>query len=112
MSDEPRWIHIGIDDEQAMELLERLADDEGLRSRLQDDPRKVLLKEFRIDLPAAPDRLELPPPEEIRRYAGELRKEQPFGRSFQMPHGFVLLWVAHGNGWRTGGEEEGYASAD
>ena len=28
----------------------------------------------------------------------ELRKERPFGRDFNLPHGLMLLCVAHGNG--------------
>jgi hypothetical protein len=98
MGNEPRWLHIGIDDDQAIELLERLANDDDLRARLESDPRKVLLKEFRIDFPHAPESVTLPPPEEIGRYAEELRKHEPFGRDFNLAHGIVLLHVAHGNG--------------
>jgi len=95
---EPRWLHIGIDDEQAIDLLERLANEPELRASLAEDPRHVLLKEFRIDYPHAPESLSLPPPEEIQRYADELRKHEPFGREFNVAHGIVLLHVAHGNG--------------
>jgi hypothetical protein len=95
---EPRWLHIGVDDEQAIELLERLANEEDLRARLEAEPRDVLLKEFRIDFPTAPESVSLPPPETIRRYVDELRKPEPFGRYFNLAHGIVLMWVAHGNG--------------
>jgi hypothetical protein len=97
-SGEPRWLHSGIDDETATELLARLASDDELRTRLEDDPRTVLLREFHIDFPAAPGTVRLPPPEVISHYVHELRKELPFGRHFNIPHGIVLMWVAHGNG--------------
>ena len=80
-------------------LLEELAKDAKLRKNLEANPRRVLFRRFRIDFPAAPETVKLPPPEEIARYANELRKEQPFGRDFNLPHGIVLLWVAHGNGF-------------
>jgi hypothetical protein len=95
---EPRWLHIGIDDEQAIDLLQRLVNDEELRGRLEASPRDVLLKEFRIDFPGAPESVSLPPPETIERYVDELRKPEPFGRYFNLSHGIVLMWVAHGNG--------------
>src|SRR4051812_9760957 len=95
---EPRWIHIGIDDEHALKLLQRLVDDKKLRNRLEQEPREVLLREFHIDFPGAPDTVRLPPPEAIAHSLHELRKERPFGRHFNMPHGIVLMWVAHGNG--------------
>ncbi len=98
MTEEPRWLHIGIDDEQAIRLLEELAKDGKLRQRLEENPRRVLLRRFRIDFPAAPATVKLPPPEMIADYANELRKKQPFGRDFTLPHGIVLLWIAHGNG--------------
>ena len=96
---EPRWLHIGIDDDQAIKLLDELAKDAKLRKNLEANPRRVMFRRFRIDFPAAPATVKLPPPEEIARYANELRKEQPFGRDFNLAHGIVLLWVAHGNGF-------------
>jgi hypothetical protein len=97
-SPEPRWLHIGIDDAKAIRLLEKLAKNAALRNRLQKNPRKTLLSEFGIDFPAAPASVNLPPPETIQSYVDELRKEQPFGHEFNVSHGIVLLWVAHGNG--------------
>jgi hypothetical protein len=99
MGNEPRWLHIGLDNEQSLELLDRLANDDELRRRLESDPREVLLKEFRIDFPAAPDSVRLPPRDTIQQYADELRKEQPFGRDVNLPHGIYVLYLAHGNGW-------------
>jgi hypothetical protein len=95
---EPRWLQIGVDDHEALKLLQRLADDEDLQRRLREDPRTVLLEEFQIDYPSAPDRVELPPTETIKQYVAELKKPEPFGRYFNIAHGIVLLWVAHGNG--------------
>jgi hypothetical protein len=97
-SQEPRWLHIGIDDDQAIKLLEELAENAKLRSKLEENPRRVLFRRFRIDFPGAPDKLKLPPPETIAAYAHELRKDQPFGHDFTLAHGIVLMWVAHGNG--------------
>ena len=96
---EPHWLHIGIDDDQAIKLLDELAKNAKLRKNLEANPRRVLFRRFRIDFPAAPATVQLPPPEEIAYYANELRKEQPFGRDFNLPHGIVLLWVSHGNGF-------------
>ena len=110
-SEEPRWLHIGIDDEQAIRLLEELAKDAKLRQNLEKNPRRVLLRRFRIDFPAAPDTVKLPPVETIQEYARELREKQPFGRDFNLPHGIVLLWVAHGNGVRPPGTSRGDESA-
>ena len=95
---EPRWLHIGIDDDQAIKLLEELAKDPKLRDNLEKNPRRVMFRRFRIDFPGAPDTVSLPPTETIAAYARELRKEKPFGRDFNLAHGIVLLWVAHGNG--------------
>src|SRR5438067_1270900 len=53
-NDEPRWLHIGIDDDDAIKLLERLAKSASLRKALERNPRKVLLKTFHIDFPSAP----------------------------------------------------------
>jgi len=98
MGEEPRWLHIGIDNAQSIELLDRLASEPELRQRLESDPRTVLLKEFRIDFPEAPESVQLPPPETIQQYADELRKDQPFGHDSTMAHGLYVLYVAHGNG--------------
>ena len=97
-SPEPRWIHIGIDDAKAIRLLEKLAKNGALRNRLQKNPRKTLLSEFGIDFPGAPDSVTLPPQETIQAYVDELRKDHPFGHTFDRPHGIAVLWVAHGNG--------------
>jgi len=98
-SPEPRWLHIGIDDEKAIKLLEKLAKNNALRNRLQERPRETLLSEFAIDFPAAPEEVTLPPAEIIQAYVDELKQEQPFGRrDFNLAHGIVLLFVAHGNG--------------
>ena len=98
-SPEPRWLHIGIDDEKAIKLLEKLAKNSALRNRLQKQPRQTLLSEFAIDYPGAPEEVTLPPVETIQAYVDELRKEPPFGRrDFNLAHGIVLLFVAHGNG--------------
>lgn len=97
-SPEPRWLHIGIDDAKAIRLLEKLAKNAALRNRLQKYPRKTLLSEFAIDFPAAPETVKLPPPETIQAYVDELKKDHPFGHTFNLPHGIAVLWVAHGNG--------------
>jgi hypothetical protein len=98
-SAEPRWLHIGIDDEKAIKLLEKLAKNGALRNRLQKRPRQTLLSEFGIDFPGAPEEVTLPPAETIQAYVDELRKEEPFGRrEYNLPHGILLLFVAHGNG--------------
>ena len=97
-SPEPRWLHIGIDDAKAIKLLEKLAKSGTLREKLEKNPRKTLLSEFGIDFPAAPPTVNLPPPETIQAYVDELRKDHPFGHTFNVSHGIVLLWVAHGNG--------------
>jgi hypothetical protein len=99
MGEEPRWLHIGIDNAQSIELLDRLVNEPELRRRLESDPREVLLKEFRIDFPEAPESVRLPPPETIQKYVDELRKDQPFGHDSTMAHGIYVLYVAHGNGW-------------
>jgi hypothetical protein len=97
-SAEPRWLHIGIDDEKAIKLLEKLAKNSALRNRLEKRPRQTLLSEFAIDFPGAPEEVTLPPVETIQAYVDELKKEQPFGRDFTLAHGILLLFVAHGNG--------------
>ena len=97
-SPEPRWLHIGIDDEKAIKLLEKLAKNNALRNRLQKRPRETLLSEFGIDFPGAPETVTLPPVETIQAYVDELKKDHPFDREFNIAHGVVLLWVAHGNG--------------
>jgi hypothetical protein len=97
-SPEPRWLHIGIDDAKAIKLLEKLAKNSALRNRLQKRPRETLLSEFAIDFPAAPDEVTLPPVETIQAYVDELKRDQPFGHAFNLPHGIVVIWVAHGNG--------------
>ena len=97
-NDEPRWLHIGIDDDDAIKLLERLAKSASLRKALERNPRKVLLKTFHIDFPSAPSTVSLPPAEQIQAYVNELREDRPFGRDFNLPHGLCVLWVAHGNG--------------
>jgi hypothetical protein len=97
-SPEPRWLHIGIDDAKAIGFLEELARNGDLRDKLEKNPRQTLLSEFGIDYPAAPPTVMLPPVETIQAYVDELKKEQPFGQNFNIAHGLVLLYVAHGNG--------------
>ena len=97
-SPEPRWLHIGIDDAKAIRLLERLVKSSTLRAKLEKHPRQTLLSEFGIDYPEAPETVVLPPVPTIQAYVDELKKEHPFGQDFNIAHGLVLLYVAHGNG--------------
>jgi len=97
---ERSWIElrIGITPDEAIEFLDALAEDEDLRTRLEQNPREVLLKHHIDFLPAtAPGTLRLPPHETIADYAQKLREREPFGRDTDMPHGYAVLWVAHGN---------------
>ena len=93
------WIElrIGITSEEAIAFLEALAEDEELRDRLEKNPREVLL-EWNIDLQNAPDRVVLPPRETIAHHAKALRSGDPFGTLSNLPHGFIVLYVVHGNG--------------
>lgn len=95
------WVElrIGITPDEALELLDALATDEELREELEQNPRETLLR-FNIDISPedAPARLQLPPPEAIQHHADSLREREPFGDDASMPHGFAVLFVAHGNG--------------
>ena len=95
------WIElrIGITSEEAIAFLEALAEDGELRERLEKSPRDVLL-EWNIDLlpESAPDRVVLPPRETIARHAESLRLDDPFGTVSNLPHGYIVLYVVHGNG--------------
>jgi hypothetical protein len=94
-----QWIEvrIGITPEEAIAFLEELADDEDLRERLQKHPRKVLL-ERKIDLfpGTEPENVQLPPPEQLRAYARELRERELSDPGNVGSHGFAVLSVSHG----------------
>jgi hypothetical protein len=100
-SEDRTWIEVrvGITPDEAIAFLDALASDEELRERLERDPRAVLL-EYNIDISPdeAPEQLQLPPPETIKYHADSLREREPFGEGMDLPHGFAVLYVAHGNG--------------
>jgi hypothetical protein len=90
-------VRSGITSDEAIAFLEELADDEGLRSRLQENPREVLLERGIDLLPGTePRTVQLPSPEEIRAYARSLRERAPFAPDNPGSHGFAVLMVSHG----------------
>ena len=98
-SQEPRWLHIGVDDDQAIKLLEQLAKDAKLRSKLEENPRRVLFRKFRIDFPGAPDKLKLPPAETI----AALRPRTEAGPAFRPRlHPPARHRVDVGRAWQRG----------
>jgi hypothetical protein len=97
----PRSLDIGIDDGRAIALLERLAKEDDLRKNLEKTPAKILKDKFNIDFPNAPDAVTLPNKATIQTYVDELNAERAKaggGKYANLPHGIVLLYVAHGNG--------------
>ena len=68
-------IRISTTPEEALDLLERLASDDAFRTRLERSPRKVL-EEFHFYIPQdeMPERVELPPEEELRGLVEEMRE--------------------------------------
>jgi hypothetical protein len=99
---DPRPVKIGIDDETAIDFLDKLANNEdGLRDDLKTKPRETLKKHLHIDLHDAPATVTLQDADTLKQYVADLRVEKAKadgGKYANLPHGIVLLYVAHGNG--------------
>ena len=62
-------VHYAITDEEARTFLDQLADDGSeLRERLRTQNAREVLLEYRIDIVGIPERVDLPPAEEIRTF--------------------------------------------
>lgn len=62
-------VHYAITDEEARMFLEQLADDGSeLRERLRTENAREVLLEYKIDIVGIPERVELPPADEIRSF--------------------------------------------
>jgi hypothetical protein len=62
-------VHYAITDEEARRFLEQLADDESeLRQRLSTENAREVLLEYKIDIVGIPERVKLPPANEIRTF--------------------------------------------
>jgi hypothetical protein len=62
-------VHYAITDEEARAFLEQLTDDESeLRRRLSTENAREVLLEYKIDIVGIPERVTLPPGDEIRAF--------------------------------------------
>ena len=106
---EDRWseerlsssVRLSIKRSEAREFLELLADEgdsgQELRSRLKDDPRRVLL-EYRIDVSDAvlPDPIKLPLPDQVRQFIDLADELELFNTPNDPPEGFAILMMVVG----------------
>ena len=94
----PVEIRISITPEQSLDFLQRLADDDDFRARLEEDAGG-LLREYGIYVPpeAVPERVEAPPKEEVEQTLREVEEWDKLGRTAPQPHGYAVLWKALGH---------------
>jgi len=99
---DPRPVNIGIDDREAIKFLKKLANNEnGVRDELEANPNKALKKHLNIDLKDSKATVTLPSAPTLSKYVDDLEAENAKGAASKyanLPHGIVLLYVAHGNG--------------
>jgi hypothetical protein len=91
---------VDVDDQEAIQNLKKLLDDD-VRAEIESDPLTGLKRNLDIDFPNAPSSVKLPDPDTIRKFIGELEREQARGEEgkyAKLAHGIILLYVAHGNG--------------
>jgi hypothetical protein len=93
----PIEIRISISPDQCLEFLQGLARDDDFRARFVEDAAG-LLGEYGIEVSpdGIPDRVELPPKEEVEEFLAEVEEQDKLGKTTPQAHGYAVLYKALG----------------